>query len=94
MRIKFKRSSLLTLVIIMILLVYAMVSLVHLQRQLSAKQDEHQALETQINQVQQANVDLENRINALDTDEGVEDVAREQFGWVSEGEVTFYDIGD
>ncbi len=94
MRIKFKRSSLLTLVIIMILLVYAMVSLVHLQRQLSAKQDERQALDTQINQIQQANVDLENRINALDTDEGVEDAARDQFGWVSEGEVTFFDIGD
>ncbi len=94
MRIKFERSSLLTLVIIMILMIYAMVSLVHLQRQLAAKQDEHQALDVQINQIQQANVDLENRINALDTDEGVEDVARDQFGWVSNGEITFYDIGD
>ena len=76
MRIKFKKSSLITKLVIAILLVYAMITLVHLQRQLSQKQAERAALETQL------------------TDEGVEAVAREQLGLVSEGEITFYDAGN
>ena len=94
MRIKFKKSSLVTKLVIMILLVYAMVTLVYLQRQLSEKQNEREALEAQITQVQQANAALSEDIDALGTKEGIEAVAREKLGLVSEGEVTFYDIGD
>lgn len=94
MRIRFKKSSLITKLVIMILLVYSMVTLIYLQRQLSAKQLERQELETQITQVQQANAALSEDIAALDTEEGIEAVAREKLGLVSEGEITFYDVGD
>ena len=94
MRIKFKKSSLLTKIVIMVLLVYAMVVLVGLQRQLSQKQAERAALETQLTEQQQANAALHANIDAIDTDEGVEAVAREKLGLVSEGEITFYDAGN
>ena len=94
MRIRFKKSSLITKLVIMILLVYSMVTLVYLQRQLSEKQLEREALEIQITQVQQANAALTEDIDALGTKEGIEAVAREKLGLVSEGEITFYDIGE
>ena len=94
MRIKFKKSSLITKLVIAILLVYSMITLVHLQRQLSQKQAERAALETQLTEQQQANAALHSNIDAIDTDEGVEAVAREKLGLVSEGEITFYDAGN
>jgi len=94
MRIKFKKTSFITKLVIMILLVYAMVTLVYLQRQLSEKQHQREALEAQITQVQQANAELREDIAALGTEEGIEAVAREKLGLVSEGEITFFDIGD
>lgn len=94
MRIRFKKSSLITKLVIMILLVYSMVTLVYLQRQLSEKQAERALLEAQITQVQQANAALTEDIAALGTEEGIEAVAREKLGLVSEGEITFYDVGD
>lgn len=94
MRIKFKKSSFITKLVIMILLVYTMVTLVYLQRQLSEKQREREMLEAQITQVQQANAELSEDIAALGTKEGIEAVAREKLGLVSEGEITFFDIGD
>ena len=94
MRIKFKKSSLLTKIVIMVLLVYSMIVLVSLQRQLSQKQAERAALETQLTEQQQANAALHSNIDAIDTDEGVEAVAREKLGLVSEGEITFYDAGN
>lgn len=94
MRIKFKKSSFITKLVIMILLVYAMVTLIYLQRQLSEKQHEREVLEAQITQVQQANAELSEDIAALGTEEGIEAVAREKLGLVSEGEITFFDIGD
>lgn len=94
MRIKFKKSSFITKLVIMILLVYTMVTLVYLQRQLSEKQREREILEAQITQVQQANAELSEDIAALGTEEGIEAVAREKLGLVSEGEITFFDIGD
>lgn len=94
MRIRFKKTSLVTKLVIMILLVYSMVMLVHLQQQLSQKQAERTALETQLTEQQQVNAALHSSIETLDTDEGVEAVAREKLGLVSEGEITFYDVGN
>ncbi len=94
MRIKFKKSSLITKIVIAVLLVYSMITLVSLQRQLSQKQAERAVLETQLTEQQQTNAALHSSIDALDTDEGVEAVAREKLGLVSKGEITFYDAGN
>ena len=91
---KLKKSSLITKLVIGIIVVYSMVTLISVQNQLNDKQAEGEALEQQIAEVQQANRALQQDIEALDTDEGIEDVAREQLGLVTDGEIVFYDNGD
>lgn len=91
---KLKKSSLTIKLIVAIIVVYAMVTLISVQTQLNYKQAEATALEDQIQQIQQANADLQQDIDALQTEEGIEAVARQQLGLVTEGEIVFYDNGD
>ena len=91
---RFKRSSLLTKILILVLVVYATVTLVSLQSQVTEKEAEAQALQSDITAAKQENLRLEQAIDALDTDEGVASVAREKLGWVADGEIVFYDIGN
>ena len=91
---RFKRSSLLSKILILVLVVYATVTLVSLQSQVTEKEAEAQALQSDITAAKQENLRLEQAIDALDTDEGVAAVAREKLGWVADGEIVFYDIGN
>ena len=91
---RFKRSSLLTKVLILVLEVYATVTLVSLQNQVTAKNAEAAALTNSIEAAKQENLRLEQAIEALDTDEGVIEAAREKLGWVLDGEIVFFDVGN
>lgn len=91
---RFKKSSLLTKVLILVMVVYATVTLVSLQNQVTAKNEEAAVLEAGIEAARQDNLRLEQAIEALDTDEGVEAVARQKLGLVSKGEIVFYDVGN
>ena len=91
---RFKRSSLLTKILILVLVVYATVTLVSLQSQVTEKEAEAAGLQSSIDVAKQENLRLEQAIDALDTDEGVAAVAREKLGWVADGEIVFYDIGN
>ena len=74
---KFVKSSLIVKLVILILVVYATVTLT-----------------SSIASTQQENDRLQNSIDALDTPEGLEQVARDQLGMVSEGEIVFEDVGN
>ena len=91
---RFKRSSLVTKVLILVLVVYATVTLVSLQSQVTEMNAKAEVLESSIDTVKQENLRLEQAIDALDTDEGVQSVARQKLGWVSEGEIVFNDMGN
>lgn len=91
---RFKRSSLLTKVLILVLVVYATVTLVSLQSQVTEKNAEAEALESSIAATEQENQRLQQAIDALGTDEGVEEVARRKLGLVADGEIVFYDVGN
>ena len=91
---RFKRSSLLTKILILVLVVYATATLVSLQSQVTEKEAEAQALQSDIAAAKQENLRLEQAIETLDTDEGVIDAARQKLGWVAEGEIVFYDMGN
>ncbi len=91
---RFKRASLVTKLLILVLMVYAIVTLVSLQNQVEEKNAEAAALESSIASTQQENQRLQQAIDALDTDEGVEEVARRKLGLVAEGEIVFYDVGN
>ena len=90
---RFKRSSLLTKILILVLVVYATVTLVSLQSQVTAKNAEAEALQAEISAEKQENFRLEQAIDELDTQEGIEAVARQKLGMVSRGEIVFYDVG-
>ena len=91
---RFKRSSLVTKVLILVLVVYATVTLVSLQSHATEKETQPAALQDDITAAQQENLRLEQAINALGTDEGVEAVARQKLGLVAPGEILFYDVGN
>ena len=91
---RFKHSSLLTKLLVLVLVVYATVTLVSLQSQVTEKRAEAEVLESSIDAAKQENLRLEQAIDALDTDEGVEAVARQNLGWVSKGEIVFNDMGN
>ena len=85
---KFVKSSLLVKLVILILVVYATVTLVRLRSQINEKDAEVKGLTSSIASTQQENDRLQSSIDALDTPEGLEQVAR------SEGEIVFEDVGE
>ena len=91
---RFKRSSLLTKLLILVLVAYRTVTLVTLQSQITEKQALAEELQTSIDATNQENLRLEQAINALGTDAGVEAVARQKLGLVAKGEIIFYDVGN
>lgn len=90
---KFTKSSLWIKLVVLVLVVYATVTLVSLQSQISAKRDEVDALEKSIAAAQQEHQRLQDAIDNMDTDEGVEEIARNKLGLVSPGEIIFQDVG-
>ena len=91
---KFVKSSLLVKLVILILVVYATVTLVRLRSQINEKDAEVKGLTSSIASTQQENDRLQSSIDALDTPEGLAQGARDQLGMVSEGEIVFEDVGD
>ena len=73
---KFVKSSLLVKLVILILVVYATVTLVRLRSQINEKDAEVKGLTSSIASTQQENDRLQSSIDALDTPEGLEQVAR------------------
>ena len=91
---KLKKSTLLTKLIILILAVYATITLLSLQTRIQQVQADTAALQTQVDAVTQENSRLEAEIERAGTQEAVEEFARSRLGYVYEGEIIFQDIGD
>ena len=91
---KFVKSSLLVKLLILILVVYATITLVNLRAQISGKESEAAALTSSIAATEQENGRLQDAIDEMDTDAGVESVARDQLGMVGQDEIVFQDVSD
>ena len=91
---KLVKSSLLVKLVILILVVYATVTLVSLRKQITEKNEQEAILNSSIAATQQENNRSQDSIDALGTDEGVEAVARDKLGMVDEGDIVFYDVGE
>ena len=89
---KFVKSSLLVKLVILILVVYATVTLVSLRQQINEKNEQEAILNSSIASTRQENNRLQDSIDALGTDEGVAAVARDKLGMVEEGDIIFYDV--
>ncbi len=91
---KFVKSSLLVKLVILILVVYATVTLVSLRKQINEKNEQEAILNSSIAATTQENNRLQDSIDALGTDAGVEEVARDKLGMVDEGDIVFFDVSD
>ena len=91
---KLVKSSLLVKLVILILVVYATVTLVSLRKQITEKNEQEAILNSSIAATQQENNRIQDSIDALGTDAGVEAVARDKLGMVEEGDIIFYDVGE
>lgn len=90
---KFKKSSLWIKLIVLVLVVYAAVTLVLLQSQVNEKREEAEALSKDIVSAQQEQQRLTDANENIDTDEGVEEIARNKLGMTFPGGITFQDAG-
>ena len=91
---KLVKSSLLVKLVILILVVYATVTFVSLRKQITEKNEQEAILNSSIAATQQENNRIQDSIDALGTDAGVEAVARDKLGMVDEGDIVFYDVGE
>jgi len=90
---KFTRSSLIMKILLLVLVVYATITLVDLQSNVTSLDKEAAELQSEIDQTNQEIFRLEKDIANADTEEGLENQAREA-GMVKEGELKFYFTGD
>lgn len=84
----------LTRLIILALAVYAIVTLLGLQTQISQQNEANAVLREQITATAQENQRLQQAIERVGSREGVEEVARNKLGLVTEGEMIFYNLGE
>lgn len=90
---KLKKSSAAIRIVIAALIVYAAVTLVSLQDQIRERRAEAASLADQIVSAKQESQRLQNAIETVNTDEGVEEIARAKLGLAIPGEIIFHDVG-
>lgn len=91
---RLRKSSLITKLLILVLMIYAAATIMTLQPQISELNAKKDALLAQVADAQQANLELQEDIAAMDTDEAVIEIARERLNLVEDGEMVFIDSGN
>ena len=87
------KSSLITKIIILAVMIYAIVTIVTLQPKIDALQKEKAALENEVAEIQQDNLEREEAIDALGSDDSTREIARERLNMVSDGDIIYIDTG-
>lgn len=85
------KSSLITKLVILAVMAYAIVTIVTLQPKIDALQEEKAALENEVAAIRQDNFELEEDIDMLGTDDSTKEIARERLNMVSDGEIIYID---
>ena len=86
-----RRSALITKLIILAVMLFAVVTIVALQPKITALKAEGAALSEEIADLQRANRTAQARIDALGTDASVIAIAREKLNFAFEDEIVFID---
>ena len=91
---RLRKSSLITKLVILALMVYAVATIMTLQPQINALNAEREKRSAEVADVEQENLELQEDIAAMDTDEAVIEIARERLNLVEDGEMVFIDSGN
>lgn len=86
-----RRSSLITKLIILAVMLFAIVTVVTLQPKIKALKNEGVALSDEISDLQRANRTAQAKLDALGSDEAVIAIAREKLNFAFEDEIIFVD---
>lgn len=86
-----RKSSLITKLIILALVIYAAVTIVALQPKIDTLRAEGDALSAEVLALQESNQSIQNDIDTMNTDEGIMKTARERLNLVADGELIFID---
>ena len=81
--------SLITKLILLAVMAYAIVTIVSLQPKIDAQRAENKALSDEISALEQDNAALQEDIEALGSDESVMEIARAQLNYVLDGEIIY-----
>lgn len=88
---RFKKTSFLTKILLLIVAVYAVYTLVRLQDRIQVARQTVSDLEAQVVYAEQDNAQLKQDINDIDSDRSVKSIARNRLGMVEAGEIVFRD---
>ena len=91
---KTKKAGFLTKIVLVVLLVYAGVSLYTIQNQIRSAKTEQEKLAAQVDTLRRENDSLASDIADSDNPEKLQDVARSELGMVMPGERVFYDVSN
>lgn len=86
------RTSAFTLIVIAVLLIIVTVELFYMRRLIETAQTEQASLETQLAAQKQENASLEAALEKADDIEYLQELARDELGYVTPGEKDFYDV--
>lgn len=91
---KFKRTGIVTKIVILAIIVYAGITLVSLKVQVSDARETRDKLQEEVDGVLQTNTELQYAIDHSTDPETIEDIARNKLGLVKPGEKIFYDVNN
>lgn len=91
---KVKKTGVVTKIVIVALIVYAVVNLISVRGKTAQAQQQKTELQQKVTQMAEANAEMQYGIDHSKDDQTIEDIAREKLGLVKPGEVIFYDTGD
>lgn len=86
-----RKSSLITKLIILAVVIYAIVTIVALQPKIDSFKSESNDLSAEVLGLQESNLALQNKIDTMNTDEGIMKIARERLNLVADGELIYID---
>ena len=89
-----KRTSPLTTLVIAVLIVLVGVQLIHLRGQIEQAQSELTDLRSELDAAKQENDSLASALEKADDPAFLQELARDQLGYVTPGEKSFYDVSN
>ena len=89
-----RKTSRITKYILLLLVVFAVVTVALVQPSIAEHKQRSAAVQEEIAQLEQKNLELETMLAELGTDEAVRKIAAQRLNWVSDNEVVYRDIED
>lgn len=91
MVLKFKRASIITKIVVLILLIYIAITLLSVRSKIQAANGTYQTLQTQVDEQTTKNAALSADIADKDDPNTILAIAKERMGLLESGEIVFYD---